>query len=698
MALIGTIRKNMWFVFILLGVALVAFMFMDSKGPGGGGGGTTALSVNGKDISAQEFQILESSAGSSGLTGNALRSKVYDDILTSTIVEEESSKLGLNVSEEELENLLFGSKLSPIVQQLFRDPRTGQVDFQQLQQFRTDDRNLESSGWKQKVKEVVNLEIQNKLGKMVEKGIYTPSWMADELAKTNQISATVEYAKVPLSSLNDGEITLSDKDYNAYMSDNAAMFDSKEEGRVVEYFNFPIVPSTKDSLDIRTKLANSVVDFRTAENDSTFALRKNGNYIPIFFKPEDMPEVFQEIVTNLEIGQVTEPVQSDRFYSAMKLIDKKVVADSVGLSHIYRNIPATDIVGRENAIKLIDSLKIEIESGRAEWDSMAIANSMDQANAANGGDLGKITQGQFFPSINQVAFFSGEVGKMYRVVSPNGVHLIRVDERVFETQDPKYKVAFINEAIEPSNETIAAITTRASEFISSNRTLEAARNAINDFPEASVSTSKVLKMGDYEFESFGFRDDARDIIIWAFNEDEKVGNVSADMFSFRDPQFNFESNLIIPALQAKTKKGMAKLSDVKASITPQVMEYAKGKKLAEMVKGKSVNEVSEMNESSSYGMVKNVTTSTNFIQDLGLEPKVVAAVIATPDGQMSEPIIGNGGVYVIKVSDKISNTTSNSVFGKQSENIRSRQNVNSNLMSALKENATVKDKRMKFGM
>ncbi len=702
MALIGTIRKNMWFVFVLLGVALVAFMFMDSSGPGGGGGNTTALSVNGEKITAQEFQRLQNSASSQGLTGNALSSKVYDDILTRTIVGNESEKLGLGVGEEELEELLYGSKLSPIIQQVFRNNRTGQLDFQQLQETRTrieagDDERL-MSFWNQKTKEVKALEVQNKIAKMVEKGIYTPTWMAEELSKTNSISATIEYAKIPLTAMADSEVQLTDSDYKAYMDDNSSMFNNKEEGRVVEYFNFEILPTAADSVLIQQNLSKTIERFRNAENDSIFVLQNNGNYIDAYFKTDDMPEVFQNVVTGMELGQITEPILSDRFYAAMKLIDKKVVADSVGLSHIYRPVDLTDITGRQIARDLLDSIKTEVEAGRADWDAMALANSLDQTNSAKGGDLGKITQGTFFPGINRVAFFTGTVGNLYTVESPNGIHLIRVDERVFDSQDPKYKVAFINESIEPSQETIDNITTKASNFITSNRTLEEARNGISEYPEATIKTSKVLKKGDYEFEEFGFRDDSREIIIWAFNDDTEVGDVALDMYSFRDPQFNYETNLVIPAIQAKTKKGMTKLSDVKSSITPQVREYVKARKIAEMVKGKSVEEVSDMMESSSYGLVKNVTTSSTIIKDLGFEPKVVASVISTGDGQTSAPIIGNGGIYVIKVSDKVVNSNTNTVFAKQMENSRSRQNVGSTLMSALKEQAEVKDKRMDFGM
>ncbi len=698
MALIGTIRKNMWFVFVLLGVALVAFMFMDSQGPGGGAGAqATAFSVNGEKITAQQYQALESSeSNTSGLTGNALRSKVFDDLVTRTLISKEQEALGLGVGEEEMEDLMFGSKLSPVMQQLFRDRRTGQVDFQQLQLAKDDERYEDL--FERKSKEVESVEVQNKLGTLVTKGIYTPSWMADELTKTNSIVADIEYVKVPTIELDDSAISLSDSDYKAYMDNNSAEFNSKEEGRVVEYFNFNIITTAKDSADLRAELSKEIAEFRTTTEDSTFALRNNGNYINVYFKTDDIPDAFQTIVPQMEVGQVTEPTVNERYFTALKLIDKKVVADSVGLSHIYRNVGQDDQTGRAIAIDLLDSIKTEIEAGRVEWDSMALANSQDQTNAANGGDLGKITQGTFFPSINQVAFFSGKVGNIYLVESPNGVHLIRVDERVFDNQDPKYKVAFINELIEPSNATVNTITSRASQFIADNRSLENARNNIANYPEASIATSKVLKKGDYEFEEFGYSDDARNVVSWAFKDETSVGDVSADMFSFRDPQFGYETNLVVPALQAKTKKGMANLADVKSSITPQVMEYAKAMKIAEMMKGKSIDEIQANMAQAAYGQVNDVRTGSGIIQNIGSEPKVVASIISTGEGSVSEPIVGSGGVYMIKVLRKQVNSTGNQIFAKQSENIKARQNVNYQLLNALKEQADIKDKRMEFGM
>ena len=705
MALIGKIRQNMWFVFALLGVALVAFMMMDSS-PGGGGGasGSTAISVNGEKIDINKLQQIENiESNATGISGNALRSKVYDDLITKTIALSEGKSLGLGVSDEQLEDMLYGNRISPVIQQMpmFVDPRTRTINRQSLQDVKTNyENNTLNPGflalWKEKIEQVKANAIQSQVGAMVSKGIYTPTWMADELAKTNSITADLEYVKVPFSSVADAQIT--DADYESYMNENKAQFNSKEEGRVVEYVTFDVIATKKDSIELKQRLTSKIDKFKTPpKGDSLYAVSNGGNFIDFYFALDKLPEPFQVFIEDLEVGDVYGPIINERYYSALKLIDSKVVADSVQLSHIFRPTTVGDATGIANAIDYIDSLKNLVESGVSSYDSLAIKYSQDPTSASKGGDLGYVTQGQFFPAINKIAFFGGEIGKLYRVKTENGVHLIKITDRIFETEELKYKVAFINEGIEPSSETLSNVTNQASEFINDNRNIEAMRAAVSKYPNATLKTSKVLKKKDYAFESFEYSDDSRDIVLWAFNEETELGDVSPDMYAFRDKTFNYESALVIPGLQAKTPKGMAKLADVKNSITEQVKEYARAKTIASSMKGKTMDQLINM-EGATTGTVTGARTGSAFVGEIGYEPKIAAAIIATAEGQTTQPIVGTAGVYVVKISSKTAPISGNASFAKQSENIKARQNVNFGLFEGLRSSAEVKDKRMDYGM
>lgn len=704
MALIGKIRKNMWFVFVLLGMALIAFIMMDSTGKGNGGpSGTTAVKINGEKVDIQQFNRLESiESSTSGLSGNALRSKVFDDLLTKTIVDKEAEALGLGVPEEEMQNVLFGFNPSPVIQQWFRNPQTNQVNFQELQKVKQAIESGEVNPnflqlWNEKSKQAASYKVQEKIADMVSKGMYTPSWMGEEIAKSANVSANFDYVQVPFSKIADSDITLADSDYRAYMDANKADFFSKEEGRVVEYVTFDIIATQKDSLDTKAKMAKKTEDFRTSPNDSLFAITNNGIYQNFYYKADDIPEVFRDTIQGMTVGNVAGPFLNSRFYSAIKLIDKQIIPDSIKAQHILRSASAETPGSMDAAEKYIDSLQTAFESG-IDFDSLAINNSQDPGSAPKGGDLGYFTQGTMVPAFNDAVFITGKKEGIYKVKTQYGVHLIKVNEVIYTNQDPKYKVALVNDKIIPSEETSVAVTNKAAEFIANNRSLESFRSSAENDPTISIQTSPILKKGDYAFDQFGYNDDSRRIVLWAFNKNTEVGEVSPDFYSFRDTDFGYESKLVIPGLQAKIAKGNARLSDVKNSITPEVTAFKKGQMLATRVNGKDLDAVAAA-EGVRKETVSGASLAGSSAQGLGYEPKVIAAILNGQVGTVTEAIIGNNGVYLVKVNNKTQGATggnNNALLNTTTQKYRNM--AKASFFEALKNKAEVQDKRMDFNM
>lgn len=705
MALIGQIRKNMWFVFILLGLALIAFMMMDSSmGGRGGSSGTTAMEVNGEKIDIQEFNRIESvESSTSGLSGNALRSKVYDNFIVNSLVKKESESLGLGVPEEEMDGLLFGFNPSPVIQRWFRNPQTGRLDFQQLQQVKN---TLESGDvnpnflpvWETKKKEVVTNRLQEKIGNMISKGIYTPDWMANELTKTDGMNVSFDYVRVPTTSVDESSITLTDADYKAYMNANPSKFYANEEGKILEYVVFDIDPTVKDSMDLKNKLAEKKNAFLTAKNDSLYAITNGGNYQNYYFKADELPEAFQNEIATMDVGSLIGPYKNNRFYTVVKLIDRKMIPDSVQASHILRKATPGDEASFTRAQKYIDSLMVLAKNGTVEFSELASANSEDQSNASKGGDLGYFVQGSMVPEFNDVVFVSGQKKGLYSVRTQFGVHLINVNDVIYSDDVPKSKVAFINTKIMPSTETVDQVIGKASEFITNNRSLESMRAAAASNPNVSIKTSKKLSKKDYAFEEFGYEDDARNIIIWAFDDNTSVGDVSPDLFSFRDKQFNYESKLVIPALQAEIPKGNTRLADVKNSITQEVLAFKKGTMLRDQMSGKSLADIASSN-GTQVETINAAALNGSAIQGLGYEPAVVAAIINNGQGVVNTPIVGNNGVYKLNIKSKnASANAANSMRIKNSNTLNKRRQVFSQYFEALKKTADVEDNRMNFKM
>ena len=165
MALIGKIRKNFWFVLVLLGMALAAFIMMDMSGSSGPGGAVTDLTmgeVNGQKINYRDFQQTEQAYFRNvQVDPYQKRKDIWDFYVDRALIQEQAEDLGLNVSYDELMDLQFGVNQSPNIQSNWADPQTGAVDQATLQQFRTAIENGEelnpefTAYWAEQEKQIV---------------------------------------------------------------------------------------------------------------------------------------------------------------------------------------------------------------------------------------------------------------------------------------------------------------------------------------------------------------------------------------------------------------------------------------------------------------------------------------------------------------------------------------------------------------
>ena len=81
----------------------------------------------------------------------------------------------------------------------------------------------------------------------------------------------------------------------------------------------------------------------------------------------------------------------------------------------------------------------------------------------------------------------------------------------------------------------------------------------------------------------------------------------------------------------------------------------------------------------------------------GREPLVIGTAFGLNEGEMSEPISGNTGVYIVKVTKITPATELNSYQAVANRVGKSKENaVNTQLYNALKEAAEIEDNRAVF--
>ena len=144
MATLQKIRDKGILLVTVIGVALLAFILGDLLTSGNtlfAKSKDKAFSVNGKVVSTQEYanriteweEFQKMISGQTSLdeaTTQQIREAVYDQMVREIILDNQTSKLGISVSKAELNDLVHGESISPLLQSLpfFINPETGVFD------------------------------------------------------------------------------------------------------------------------------------------------------------------------------------------------------------------------------------------------------------------------------------------------------------------------------------------------------------------------------------------------------------------------------------------------------------------------------------------------------------------------------------------------------------------------------------------
>ena len=701
MALISKIRKNMWLVIVLLALALAGFIIMDmTSGNNGGsfGQNTSIGEVNGQKIDYMDFQRSEEALY--GGTGDVFtrRASLWNFFVENAIVNEIAEDNGINVGADELNELEFGTNLSPMIQSFFRDPQTGQVDRNQLNEVKKaiDEGTVSNpefaSRFNEIRKQVIKSQKQTKLSNLVSKALYTPTWYAEAMNKLNNETANFEYVKVPFEAVQDTEISVTDEDYEAYIKENAVKYTNKEEVRNVAFIVYDVKATQEDSTVIYDKMVAASENFRTATNDSLFAAANNGMVQNTFTKKDALTGLLKDQVASMAIGEVVGPYIDNNVYQVAKLIGKKVEADSAKASHILRSVANNDPVQLAAAQKYIDSLKIAIQSGSTTFADAATANSQDPGSAAKGGDLGAFPPGAMVPQFND-AVFNGTEGSMYTVTTQFGVHLIKVGKLIYKTNEMKYKVAFIGEPIVPSEATQNAMEDKVMAELEKTKTIDDLNKLAKG--DIKVEIAGGLKQNDFTLSTLGGDQNTRDIIKWAF-EDAKAGQVSPTLYSFNDEKFYYTSKHVIAGLKSVDKAGLSTVESVKSKIETLVKNKKKGEKIKAKITGNDLNLIAAT-FNTKVDTASNVSFGAAMLSAGGQEPVFVGKVFKVGNGAFVGPVVGNAGVYVAKLSSKIPAPNEDGAFGQKMQlTQQARMQVSFAFMETLKKSKKIEDNRFTF--
>jgi parvulin-like peptidyl-prolyl isomerase len=391
------------------------------------------------------------------------------------------------------------------------------------------------------------------------------------------------------------------------------------------------------------------------------------------------------------VGTFVPPYEDNNAWHMARLIDIQARPDSMKAEHIlisYKGAyKAAESLTRtkEEAERLADSLLNVLRDDKTKLQALASQFSNDGSAKENNGDLGWFADGGMVYQFNQ-AVLKGTVGDIVKVATPFGFHIIKITGK----KDPvtKIRVAIIDRIIAPSTKTFQDVYTQASLFAGENNSRTKFETAVTDQGLNKRSATNLKEMGN----SIPGIDNPREIVRWAFTKGNKAGDIS--------PVFDVGGAYVVAILSTIREKGVIPLEGVKDNIKNFVMNEKKASMIKDKIKSSGSTDIYQIARDFNTKVDTNLTLTfaSRNIPGFGSEFQVIGEIFALNEGDVSEPIQGNGGVFVVKVDRFYSPPQPSNYNANRDQMIAAfRSRMSSNPMfSALQKKAKIKDNRLLY--
>ena len=669
MAALGKIRSKGGILVGAIGLALFAFLAGDAARSCDGIKGEARQQIGeilGKKISVQDYQKLIDEYQSAikftmqrdNLTNqelNQVNDQVWQQLVSNRVIEADAEKVGLTVTEKEIQNVLNEGTNPMLVQTPFVNQQTGRFDVNALKQF-LDSYNKAKAAKSPQVEQMQaiydywlfvekNLRAQllgQKYQALLASCVLSNKAEAKMAFKDNNEESQIQLASLAYSTVKDADVKVTDDDLKAKYAELKPAFRQNVETRDIKFVDFQIKASAAD----RSQVVKEMNDFQkqlASAEDPAAVVSKSGSEIPYLGLPvsnkayQQYPDIASKI-DSLSVGTtgVVENAQ-DNTLNIIRVLSKAQLADSIQFRQI--NIAAAT---PDEARAKADSIQKALAGG-ADFDALAKRYGQTGEKVWFTGQ-----QYEMAPSMSQDnrtfinALLNGEVNATQNLALTQGNIILQVlDKKAFTT---KTTAAVIKKVVDFSKATRSNAYNKFSEFVAKSSTVaDLEKNA----PKSGYQVQSLNDISTAEHYVGGIPG-TRDALKWLF--EAKQGEVS--------PLYECGNNdhLLVIALTAVHPQGYRSWDDaqVKEILKREVIKDKKAEKL--MAKLKGVNSIAAAQaKGAKVSSVNQITfAAPAFVQATGsVEPALSGAVAGTAAGKFSKaPVKGNAGVYVFQVVKK----------------------------------------------
>lgn len=665
--------------------------------------------VLGEKINVQEFQklvdeyseVIKMQQGTDNLNDAQLsqvKDMVWNTYVQTKIIENETKKLGLTVTDAEMQNVLTEGTNPMLMQTPFVNQQTGRFDVNALKKFLAEyktQKNTNPQLAKQydtiyKYWTFIENTLRNQLLSQKYQGLFFHCLISNKIEakmafNDQNVESQIQLAAFPYSSIADNKVQITDADLKAKYDEMKSRFKQPVESRDIKYIDVQVNASADDRAKLQKEFDAYDKELSAAADPSEIVRKSTSliSYLGVPVSKDAYPYDIAQQLDSMAVGSTSKVIENkrDNTLNIIKLVSKQQLPDSVQ----YRQIQVGGATAQEAATRA-DSIYKALSAGA---DFEVLAKKYGQTGEKtwlttrqyqSAPSLDKDTKGYLY-SLNTMS-----VNEVKNIALTQGNLIVQVLDR--RAMINKYVAAVVKKNITFSRETYSAAYNKFSAFISANPTAEA---IVKNAQKAGYTVLERKDVTTAEHNLAGIRS-TREAMRWLF--DAKAGDVSS-MYECGD-----NDHMLLVVLDKVNPVGFRSLDDaqVKEFIKSEVMKDKK----AEMLMAKAEG-VKDLNAAKAKGAVVSEVNQVTFASPVFIsatgasEQALSGAVAAVAKGKFSpKPVKGNAGVYLFQVVNK---TQRPGKFDAKVEEQRLRQKemqMASNSMNELYLKANVVDKRYLF--
>lgn len=674
MTALGKIRSKGILLIIIIGLGLFAFIAEEAFRSCNGIKGQNSQQIGevlGEKIYVQDFQkLLDEYQDAMKLTMrtdnlsedqlNQLKDQVWQQLVSERVMKEDCKKLGLTVTEDELQNVLNDGTNQLLTQTPFVNQQTGRFDVSILKQFIDAYRKAEASNNSQQLDQMrpaynywlfveKNLRTQllaQKYQSLLANCVLSNKVEAKMAFNEENEEAQIQLASIAYNTIKDADIKVTDEELKAKYEELKPAFRQQQETRDVKMVDVQVKASATDRAQLQKDMAGYQKQLAAAA-DPTQVVSKSGSMIQYIGLPvsgkafQQYPDIASKI-DSMAVG-TTGVVENtkDNTYNIVRILSRTELPDSVEFRQIQ-------VGGKtlEAARASADSIQKALAAG---GDFQAIAKRYGQDSTTTWFTGAMYEQASTMSQDNRAyieALLNGAVGSTQNVELTQGNVVIQVLNR--KAMKSKAVAAVIKKEIRFSDNTYSKAYNRFSQFVTQSQAslADLQKHAtkfgytvqdLNDFATSSHTVGNVGGSG------------IRDAIKWIF--EAKEGQVSQLFEAGKE-----NDHLLVLCMTKIHPQGYRPWDDaqVKEILKREVIRDKKAEMI--MAKLKGVNSIAAAQaKGAKVSTVNQITfAAPAFIQATGVaEPALSGAVAATAQDKFcSAPVKGNAGVYVFQVVKK----------------------------------------------